>query len=124
MKTLEQSVYPSQQPTVHVHEDDIYGGAHRYEFTDCYGFEKGQTQYGEGRQVLQFVRKQDDGTIIPGAQSEQIVIALLDRQEKLNARFPSPFSEKAIRGLRMFLEAQQERVDDRLKRGVMGELKK
>lgn len=124
MKTLERAVYPSTEPTVYVVDDPIYGGAHEYVFTECLGFEGGKTQYGTGQQILRFVRKEDNGCVMPGLQSEQLVIALLDRQQKLNARFPSPFSDKAIRGLEMFLEAQQERVDDRLKRGVMGALKK
>lgn len=74
--------------------------------------------------MLQFIQKADDGTVTPGLQSEQIVIALLDRQKKLNARFPSSHSDKAICGLEMFLDAQRERVQERISRGVMGELKK
>jgi hypothetical protein len=126
MKTLEKSnVYPSQMNTVILHEeDDVYGGAHCYSFTNCLGFAGGETQYTDSTQTIQFVQKLDDGRIIPGLQSEQIVIALIDRQKKLNARFPSSHSEKAIRGLETFLEAQRERVEERLQRGVMGDLKK
>jgi hypothetical protein len=126
MKTLENSnVYPSTIQTVIVHdEDDAYSGAHKYSFTNCLGFSNGETQYAPSTQTIQFVQKLDDGTVVPGLQSEQLVIALIDRQKKLNARFPSPFNEKAIKGLEMFLEAQRERVQDRVGRGVMGNLQK
>jgi hypothetical protein len=126
MKTLEQSsVFPSDISTVIVHdEDDAYGGAHKYSFTNCLGFSAGETQYAPSTQTIQFVQKQDDGNVIPGLLSEQLVIALIDRQKKLNARFPSPHSAKAIAGLELFLTAQRERVEERLQRGVMGQLAK
>lgn len=38
-------------------------------------------------------------------------------------KFPSPQNEKQIAGLRMFLEGCEERVRDRMNRGVMGDLK-
>lgn len=75
-------------------------------------------------QSIQFVHKASDGTITPGLQSEQLVIALIDRHKKLNERFPSVHNEKMIQGLEIFLEACKERIDDRISRGVMGELKK
>ena len=59
-----------------------------------------------------------------GLQSEQIVIALIDRTKKLNNVYPSLQNEKMIEGLQMFLDACQERVQERIERGVMGELKK
>lgn len=61
--------------------------------------------------------------IIPGVQSEQLVIILIDRHKKLNSRFPSPQNEKMLLGLQMFLDACKERVDERIKNGVMGQLK-
>ena len=54
---------------------------------------------------------------------EQLAYILLDRAIKLNNRFPSPQNEKQIAGLRMFLEGCEERVRDRMNRGVMGDLK-
>ena len=60
----------------------------------------------------------------PGLQSEQLVIALIDRTQKLNAQYPSEFNNKMIAGLQMFLEACKERVQDRISRDVMGKLKK
>lgn len=117
-------VYPSDERTISVIDDATYGGAHCYVIRECLGFNDGKTQYVETEQVVRFVQKNDDGTMIPGLQSEQLVLALLDRHEKLNARFPSEQNAKMIAGLRMFLEACEERVKNRMERGVMGELKK
>lgn len=125
MKTIEQGVYPSNYTTVSkAHDNDIYGGAHHYVLENCLGFENGQTKYGGGSQSIQFVHKADDGTVTPGLQSEQLVIALIDRTKALNERFPSPQNEKMIQGLEIFLAACKERIDDRINRGVMGDLKK
>lgn len=124
VKPIDAVVYPSDEPTISVVDDATYGGAHCYVIRECLGFNDGKTQYVETRQVIRFVQKNDDGTMIPGLQSEQLVLALLDRHEKLNARFPSKQNAKMIAGLRMFLEACEERVKNRMERGVMGELKK
>lgn len=124
MKTVDAVVYPSDIKTITVSDDPIYGGAHLYTFSNCLGFSDGKTQYDGSTQSIQFVQKADDGTITPGLQSEQIVLALIDRQKKLNARFPSPQNEKALAGLQMFLDAQRERAEARIARGVMGDLKK
>jgi hypothetical protein len=62
--------------------------------------------------------------MVPGLQSEQIVLALLDRHKKLNDRFPSQQNAKMISGLEIFLAACKDRVQERINRGVMGELKK
>lgn len=117
-------VYPSEERTISVVEDETYGGAHCYVIRECLGFKDGATQYTNTEQVIRFVRKNDDGTMMPGLQSEQLVLALLDRHEKLNARFPSEQNAKMIAGLRMFLEACEGRVKERMERGVMGELKR
>jgi hypothetical protein len=129
MKMLENAlVYPSETPTIVVHDtEDEYGGAHHYTITNCLGFKDGATRYDDPKysfQNIRFVQKGDDGSMLPGLQSEQLVLMMIDRQEKLNKRFPSEFNDKAIAGLKMFLEAQKERVEDRVKRGVMGDLKK
>lgn len=124
VKPVDATVYPSNEPTISVVEDATYGGAHCYIIRECLGFNNGKTQYTNSEQVVRFVQKNDDGSMIPGLQSEQLVLALLDRHEKLNARFPSEQTAKMIAGLRMFLEACEERVKSRIERGVMGELKK
>lgn len=136
---LEAKVYPSEEKTIctMVPDGDIYGGAHLYYITNCLGFAGGKTQYQFEETVedgvaglapvgqrIQFVQKNDDGSIIPGLQSEQLVYVLLDRAVKLNARFPSIQNEKMIAGLELFLDACRERVEERINRGVMGELKK
>lgn len=123
-KELEKTVFPSEEKTVSVMDCQEYGGAHNYTLKNCLGFNDGKTQYDTTEQTIQFVHKADDGIVTPGLQSEQLVIALIDRHEKLNARFPSPQNEKMLAGLKMFLDACQERVQDRMKREVMGDLKK
>ena len=124
MKTLDAVVFPSDEKTILVVNDEEYGGAHCYLLRECLGFHDGGTVYTDTEQVIQFIQKQDDGSVIPGLQSEQLVLALIDRHKKLNARFPSAQNEKMIQGLEMFLEASRERVEERMSRGVMGELKK
>lgn len=124
VKSVDAMVYPSDELTISVVDDAIYGGAHCYVMRECIGFNDGKPQYVESEQVIRFVQKNDDGTMIPGLQSEQLVLALLDRHEKLNARFPSEQNAKMIAGLQMFLEACKERIKERMERGVMGKLKK
>jgi len=122
---LDGVVFPSEQRTMAVLNDETYGGAHKYYVTNCMGFNEGKTEYTEGEgQVIQFIEKLDDGTIIPGIQSEQLILLLLDRHERLNNRYPSEQYEKMKAGLEMFLEAAKERVESRMSRGVMGILQK
>ena len=98
------TVYPSLQPTIEVIPTDGYNGAHRYRLQLCTGF--------------------DSKKITPGLQSEQLALILLDRVKKLNERYPSEQNDKQIEGLTMYLQACKERIDDRINRGVMGELQK
>src|SRR6218665_1712203 len=98
-KLLDYKVFPSDEHTIYVEHDDVYGGAHRYTIIDSEGFSNGKPLYVDGSQEIQFVQKNDDGSMIPGAQSEQLAYVLLDRATKLNARFPSPQNEKMIAGL-------------------------
>lgn len=132
---LEARVFPSELRTIvtMVKEGDLYGGAHHYGAMNCLGFENGETKYqvekhGEELapkgQMIQFIEKLDDGTVIPGLQSEQLVYILLDRHKKLNAWFPSAQNEQMLKGLQMFIDAAESRVKERMDRGVMGELKK
>lgn len=124
MKLLEFKVFPSEARTLAVEDDEVYGGAHKYTALDCLGFNNNETEYLDTAQEIQFIQKLDDGTVIPGLQSEQLAYILLDRCVKLNNRFPSPHNTKMIVGLNIFLEACHERVQERIERGVMGELKK
>lgn len=116
-------MFPSDQMTIQVELDEDYGGAHKYIFINSLGFSDGLARYAPSEQTIQFVQKNSDGTIIPGVQSEQLAIALLDRTKKLNERFPSDYNEQMMRGLKMFLEACKDRIIDRINRDVMGDLK-
>ncbi len=122
--TVDGCVFPSGEKTIQAVYDRTYGGAHCYIIRECLGFADGVTSYTGDEQVVQFIQKLDDGTVIPGIQSEQLALVLLDRCRKLNARFPSAQNVKMIQGLEMFLDACRERVQERMDRGVMGKLEK
>ena len=124
MKQLDYTVFPSEELTITVQDDPIYGGAHYYEVNNSLGFKDGKAIYVPSVQTIQFVEKKDDGEVIPGLQSEQLAFILYDRCLKLNERFPSPHNLKMLAGLEIFLVACKERVEERISRGVMGELKK
>lgn len=117
-------VFPSEEDTIEVLTDKEYGGAHKYRMKKCKGFENGETVYVDETAEIEFVQKNSDGEVIPGLQSEQLVLALIDRHQKLHSRFPSPYTHQMLQGLNMFLEASHQRVHDRIGRGVMGNLKK
>jgi hypothetical protein len=125
LKNIEYSiVFPSEESTICVIPDVDYNGAHRYCFKNSIGFKDGKTEYVESIQFIQFVQKNEDGSMIPGIQSEQLVLALLDRTEKLNNRYPSEYNQRMMDALEDFLGACHDRIQDRINRGVMGELKK
>ena len=124
MKQLDFKVFPSEEKTISVEDCVEYGGAHKYTIENSIGFNNGVAEYVDSNQTVQFVQKNADGTMIPGAQSEQLAFVLLDRCVKLNNRFPSSHNEKMITGLKMFIEACEERVQERINRGVMGQLQK
>jgi hypothetical protein len=124
MKELDYKVFPSEQKTITVEDDPTYGGAHYYAAKTSLGFENGEAIYTEEEAIIPFVKKDDNGTTTAGLQSEQLAYILLDRAIKLNARFPSSHNEKQIAGLQMFLDGCRERVEERMNRGVMGQLKK
>lgn len=113
-------VYPSLEPTIEVIPDD---GAHRYRAQMCAGFVNGKTKYVDATDTIQFVHKHEDGTVTPGWQSEQLALILLDRVKKLNEKFPCEQNAKQVAALEAYLVACQERIDDRLGRNVMGDLK-
>ncbi len=118
-------VYPSPTTTVWMSgPQDEYGGAHEYTMQNSLGFSNGEAQYTDSWQTVKFVKKLHDGTMEPGLQSEQLVVALLDRTAKLNSKYPSEQNEKMMLHLQGYLDACKERIDDRISRGVMGDLKK
>lgn len=122
---IDAKVYPSQEKTIKaVNAEDKYGGAHNYLVKPCKGFVDGETKYEDFYMALNFVKKTDDGHVISGLQNEQLVHIMLDRQKKLNARFPSKYNDIMVKSLEIYLEACKSRIDDRISRGVMGDLKK
>jgi hypothetical protein len=125
MNNVEAVVFPSDKRTIMVEDDPVYGGAHRYHVVGSLGFEDGEALYDySDNHVLQFVHKTSpDGPTIPGLQNEQLALVMRDRVLKLNAKYPSTHNEKMITGLQMFLDACRERVEERMNRGVMGQLK-
>lgn len=124
VKQLSKCVYPSTQKTIGVSEDDTYGGAHLYIFMNSLGHQNGEPKYEVSTQTIQFVKKEEDGTMLPGLQSEQLLIALIDRHKKLNDKFPSREGALAITKMEEALHWLQARVEERIERGVMGDLKK
>lgn len=119
-------VFPSKEETIEVLPNDGYEGAHRYRAKMSLGYDskKKKNVYSDKTDTIQFVQKNEDGTIIPGWQSEQLAMILLDRVQKLNAKYPSEYNEKQIEGLQIYLDACRARIENRLNRGVYGELKK
>ena len=112
-------VYPSNKETIEVNPDDGFNGAHRYRAQMCAGFVNGKTKYVDATDTIQFVHKHEDGTVTPGWQSEQLALILLDRVKK----FPCEQNAKQVAALEAYLDACKERIDDRLNRNVMGDLK-
>ena len=119
-----QPVFPDIRPTVAVREDDEYGGAHEYQFQNSKGFNNGKAEYDDSFQRINFVKKESDGSMTPGIQSEQLMIALIDRHKKLNDKYPSREGALAITKMEEALQWLEARVKERIRRGVMGQLKK
>jgi len=117
-------VFPSTNTTILVRETDEYGGAHEYQFMNSIGFNDGVAGYVDSYQRIQFVKKESDGSMTAGIQSEQLLIALIDRHNKLNNKFPSREGAIAITKMEEALLWLEARVKERIRRGVMGELKK
>ena len=124
VEQLNKVVYPSDQKTITVATDDDYGGAHKYMFINSLGHQNGKPKYDGSEQSIQFVKKDLDGSMIPGLQSEQLLIVLIDRHKKLNDKFPSREGALAITKMEEALHWLQARVTERIERGVMGDLKK
>lgn len=119
-----QPVFPDTRLTVAVKEDDEYGGAHEYQFQNSKGFNNGKAEYDDSFQRINFVKKESDGSMTPGIQSEQLLIALIDRHKKLNDKYPSREGALAITKMQEALHWLEARVKERIQRGVMGQLKK
>lgn len=120
------TVFPSKEETIEVLPNDGYEGAHRYRAKMSFGYDSKRKKniYSDKTDTIQFIQKNEDGTIIPGWQSEQLAMILLDRVKKLDAKYPSEYNAKQIEGLEIYLDACRARIEDRLQREVYGELKK
>lgn len=123
---LPHSVFPSKHATIGFAKDPDYGGAHQYQFQNSLGFDSQtkQAKSDNSYQKIQFVQKNLDGSMTAGLQSEQLLLALIDRHNKLNAKFPSREGALAITKMQEALQWLEQRVKERMDRGVMGDLKK
>lgn len=125
---LEETVFPSTERTIEPYRQGQ--SAHAYFIRKCVGFKNGNTRYadsawpGSSFTTIRFVERRENGDIIPGLQNEQLIIMLKDRIKKLDAKFPHPENQNMLKALDDFLEASKRRVEERMDRGVMGELKK
>ena len=118
------SVYPSNVETIEFMNDD-FNGAHRYRIKLSKGYNqtKKRVDYSDKKLVIQFIQKNADGSIIPGLQDEQLILVMMDRLKKLDAKYHSDTVTKKMKALQDYLDACKERIDERLGRGVYGELK-
>ena len=118
------SVYPSNVETTEFMNDD-FNGAHRYRIKLSKGYNqtKKRVDYSDKKLVIQFIQKNADGSIIPGLQDEQLILVMMDRLKKLDAKYHSDTVTKKMKALQDYLDACKERIDERLGRGVYGELK-
>jgi hypothetical protein len=121
---LQVKVFPSDILSIAVAPDPDYGGAHQYQFQNSVGFNNGQAGYVDSYQKIQFVQKNLDGSMTPGLQSEQLLLCLVDRHQKLNAKFASREGALAITKMQEAIQWLEARVKERMNRGVMGDLKK
>lgn len=104
-------------------EPDYDEPAHKFIVTPSLGFENGESVWALGGQMtLQFVKKLEDGTVIPGLQTEQLLRITLMRHTAFQKKFPSKENACFITHIQEALFWLQERVQERIDRGVMGKL--
>lgn len=124
MQALNTTVFPSTQKTLLcVVTDSKFKGAHNYYVQPMTEFKAGAAVYGADLISIPFVKRNEDGTWQPGVQTEQLLLLLKDRHEKMNDVFPSDDHAQFVAGIDLALEALERRVRERTTRGVMGELK-
>lgn len=116
-------VYPSSLNTIQVIDDPKYGGAHNYILQNSKGYNNGVAEYDESTTEIHFIQKNDDGSIIPGVQDEQLILVMLDRAKKLNEVYPSKWNNIKMHALNIALSACKGRVKGRIADGIMGQLK-
>lgn len=84
-------VFPSKQITIWGEEEgpEYVEPAHLFKLQNSTGFNNGEATYDGSFQELQFVKKLEDGTMIPGIQSEQLIILLISRLNSPLRRMPA-----------------------------------
>lgn len=94
--------------------------AHRYELSNFENKEK-------AGQILQFIHKvpstknpTEMETVSDGTTNEEVLEALIDRLQTLNAKFPCRENSIVLTHLDSALLWLKKRTEDRLKRGVEG----
>ena len=118
------SVYPSNVETIEFMNDD-FNGAHRYRIKLSRGYNqtKKRVDYSDKKTVIQFIQKNADGSVIPGLQDEQLILVMMDRLKKLDAKFHSDTVTKKMKALQDYLDACKERFDERREKGITNVLK-
>lgn len=116
-------VYPSSLNTIQVVNDEKYCGTHNYIIQNSRGYNNGRFEYDDSFTKLNFIRKNDDGSIVPGIQDEQLILILLDRAKKLNEVYPSKWNDMKVHALNIALDACKGRIKGMIADGIMGELK-
>ena len=117
------TVFPSSLNTIQVVNDEKYNGAHKYIIQNSRGYNNGRAEYDDSYTKLNFIKINEDGTIIPGVQDEQLILIMLDRAKKLNAVYPSKWNNIKVNALNIALDACKGRVKGRIADNIMGELK-
>lgn len=139
MKEVKSNFISHKDANVFVEEDTtgLYPeGCHHYFLTECLGWDNENSKtaflkagvHGLTKDQLQeivFVSKDPKlNSVSAGVTSEQLLILLMHRHQQMNEAFPSIQNEEFITHLQSALDLLEQRVKDRVNRGVMGDLKK
>lgn len=117
---LDDVVFPNKERTIFAHNvEDEYGGAHHYKILNF-----NVDGYHMSTQEIQFVKINEDKSVTPGLQDEQLLLMLLDRTKKLNKRFPCAENEEMVSLYEQLLAVKKKRVENRIERGVFKKLEK
>ena len=120
VELIDEAVFPNEEKTVFAfNTEDEYGGAHCYKIMNFK-----VNGYESATQKIQFVKINQDKSITPGLQDEQLAIMLIDRTKKLNKKFPCKENQEMIQCLEKYLAIKKARIEDRIERNVFKQLKK
>jgi len=92
---------------------DYDGTGHDYEMPNFY-------KADGPNQTLSFYRLNEDGSDVPGTTNEIVLRILINRMQKLNAKFPCRENALAITKLEEALMWLHKRTEDRIERNVEG----